>query len=245
ELLARLLRAESAEHGRRYGGRMLLLDPTHHHAEMADLDDHADAQRLNRLLNRLGNLHGQTLLHLQTTGKYFHQSRDLAQTDHFALGNIGHMDLAEEWQHVVLTQAEHFDVLHDHHLVVVHAEQRRLQHLFRVFAVALGKVLQGVGEALRRLQQSLAVRLFAQANQHLARQLFEAGAGQGRRFRQFSHHSPRGHTLISAPPAYSKLFIIAFWSRTFSRCAAVKLCFKMLKITSLRFSVVGTVAANS
>ena len=91
-------------------------------------------KRLNRFLNCLRNLHGQTLLHLQTTGKHFHQARDLAQTDHFALGNVGHVHLAEEWQHVMLAKAEHFDVLHDHHLVVIHAEQRGLQHLFRVFA---------------------------------------------------------------------------------------------------------------
>jgi len=32
------------------------------------------------------------------------------------------VDLAEKWQQVVLAQAEELDVLHHHHLVVLHFE---------------------------------------------------------------------------------------------------------------------------
>ncbi len=127
------------------------------------------------------------------------------------------MDLAKEWQHVVLAKAEHFDVLYDHHLVVIHAEERCLQDLFGFLLIALSKVLQSVGKSLRRLQQPFAVRLFAQTDQHLARKLFKAGAGQGRGFRQVSHDAPRIHNRNSAPPAYSKLFIMVSSSLTFSR----------------------------
>ncbi len=78
---------------------------------------------------------------------------------------------------MVLAKAEHLDVLHDHHLVVIHAEERALQDLLRVFAVALGEILQRLRVTLRGLGQSFAVRLFAQADEHLARQFFKAGTG--------------------------------------------------------------------
>src|SRR5437899_5910425 len=55
ELFARLLFvAEGAEHRRRHRRGVLLLDPAHHHAEVARLDDDADALRLDDFLDRLG-----------------------------------------------------------------------------------------------------------------------------------------------------------------------------------------------
>ena len=87
----------------------------------------------------------------------------------------------------MLAKAEHLDVLDDHHLVVIHAEQRALQDLLWVLAVALGEVLQRLRVAFRGLGQSFAVRLLAQADKHLARQFFKAGTGEGRSFDQVLH----------------------------------------------------------
>ena len=47
------------------------------------------------------------------------------------------MHLAEEGQHVVLAEAEHFDVFHDDHLVVINGEQRALEQSFGIFVVSL------------------------------------------------------------------------------------------------------------
>ena len=47
------------------GGRVLLGDPPHHHAQVDRLDDHRDALGLEHLLERLGDLRGEALLHLE------------------------------------------------------------------------------------------------------------------------------------------------------------------------------------
>src|SRR5712691_6551077 len=97
---------------------MLLLDAAHHHAKMAGLDDHPDALRFDYFLNRLGDLGGEALLDLQPPGKEFDETRHFAEADHFAVRDVGYVHLAEERQHVVLTQTKHFDVFDDDHLVV-------------------------------------------------------------------------------------------------------------------------------
>ena len=122
ELIPRLLLlSETSQHRRRDRGGMLLLYSAHHHAEMAGLDNYPHSLRMNRVLNGLGNLRGQAFLNLQTAGENFYQARNFAQSDHFAVRNIGNMHLAEKRQHVMLAQAEHFDIFHNHHFVVGHA----------------------------------------------------------------------------------------------------------------------------
>ena len=79
---------------------------------------------LDRLLDRLRDLHGQPLLHLQPAREHVHEARDLGEADHLALRDVGHVGLAEEGQQVVLAQAEDVDVLDDHHLVVGDGEER-------------------------------------------------------------------------------------------------------------------------
>ena len=60
------------------------------------------------------------------------------------------MHFAEEGQHMVLAQTEHFDVLHNHHFVIGDSEQRVLQHGFRIFVVSLGEELEGFVNASGR-----------------------------------------------------------------------------------------------
>src|SRR5271165_4244022 len=156
---------------------MLLFDAAHHHAEVARFNDYAHAQRLNRLLNRLGDLHRQALLHLKPASEYFHQSRHLAQSDDLTFWYVCDVHFAEERQDMVLAKAEHLNVLYDHHLVVIHAKESTPQDLLGIFPVAFGEVLQRLPVTLWSLRQSLAIRLFSQPHEHLARQFFKAGAG--------------------------------------------------------------------
>ena len=87
------------------------------------------------------------------------------------------MHLPEKWQHVVLAQAEHLDVFHDHHFVIGDREQRILKQRFRVFVVATSKKLKSFVDPCRRAQQSFALRIFVQANEHFLDQILERGAG--------------------------------------------------------------------
>src|SRR5271169_5434595 len=103
---------------------MLFFDAAHHHAQMARLDDYADALRFDRILDRLRNLRGEALLNLQAAREGVDEARYFAQADHLSIWNIGHMHLAKERQEVMLAQAEHFDVFYDHHLVIADGVQR-------------------------------------------------------------------------------------------------------------------------
>src|ERR1700677_1596154 len=71
EFGARLFLAEAANHGAGDGGRVLLLNAAHHHAQVARLNDHPHALGRNGFLDGVGDLAGKPLLHLQTAGKYF------------------------------------------------------------------------------------------------------------------------------------------------------------------------------
>src|SRR6516164_2607641 len=97
---------------------MLFLHPAHHHTKMARLNYHAHSLWLNHFLNGLGNLGGESLLDLQTAGKDLDQPRDFAQADDFTVRNVGDMDFAKEREHMMLTEAKHFHIFDNHHLVI-------------------------------------------------------------------------------------------------------------------------------
>jgi hypothetical protein len=59
--------AEGAEHVGGDGLRVLLLHPPHQHAEMHGLDHDADPARGERVVDRLRDLCGEALLHLEAT----------------------------------------------------------------------------------------------------------------------------------------------------------------------------------
>ena len=80
----------------------------------------------------LGDLHGEPLLHLQPPREHVDEARDLREAHHLALGNVGHVGLAEEGQEVVLAEAEDVDVADDHHLVVLDGEERLVEELVGV-----------------------------------------------------------------------------------------------------------------
>src|ERR1700674_416197 len=171
--------AEAAEHGRRYRGRMLFLDAAHHHAQMAGLDDYADALRFDGVLDRLRNLRGQPLLDLQAARERFDEARYFAQADNFSVWDISHVHLAKKRQKMVLAQAEHFDVFHDHHLVVVDREQRLTQERFGIVLLALDAQLHGLMHARGCTRKAFAIRIFAEADNHFAHQVLIGGAGEG------------------------------------------------------------------
>jgi hypothetical protein len=83
------------------------------------------------------------------------------------------MAAAEERQHVVLAQAVHLDVLHDHHAAGVLREERVVDHLLHVGAVPLGEEGERLRHSQRRLLQALARRVFAELDEQLPHQRFD------------------------------------------------------------------------
>ena len=83
-----------------------------------------------------GDLVGHPFLQLQPAREDIDQARNLAEPDHAAVRDVGDVALAEERQQVVLAHAVEVDVADDHHLAIIDAEQRAVQHVVDVGRVA-------------------------------------------------------------------------------------------------------------
>src|SRR5205085_8433035 len=114
------------------------------------------------VVDRVGDLRGQTLLYLQTAGEHLDHTRQLAQADDFLARQVGDVGASEERQQVVLTQAVELDIAHHDHLVVLGLEQRTADNLARVLPVAGGKKRHRAGDAVRRPDQAVALSVLAQ-----------------------------------------------------------------------------------
>src|SRR5207302_1332779 len=117
------------------------------HTEMAGLADDADALRLDRILDRLRHLLGEPLLNLKAAREGVHNARKLAQAEYFILRQVGDVHFAEKRQQMVLAKAEEFDILDDHHLVVIDRVERLVDELGNIGGVAAGKKLHRLGYA--------------------------------------------------------------------------------------------------
>ena len=84
-----------------------------------------------------------------------------------SVGNICHVRLAVEREHVVLAQREHVYVLYYYHLVVVLLEECVGEHLVRVLAVTSCQYLHGLGHPHRCLLQSFPFRVLAQQSENV------------------------------------------------------------------------------
>ena len=104
-------------------------------------------------------------LHLQTPREHVDDSRDFAQSDHLFARDIGHVHLAEKGQQMMFAEAEEFDILDDHHLVILHAEERVVDDLLDILRVTAGEVFQCLVGALGRTQKAFPSRVLTEPSQ--------------------------------------------------------------------------------
>src|ERR1700733_5159654 len=145
---------------------------------MPGFDHDAHALGLNRILDGIYNLARETLLHLQAPRENFDEPWNLAQPDHLAVGDIRHVNLAEEWQHVVLAQREHFYVLHDHHLVVVDFKERVVQNFGWILRIPFRQKGHRLLDSCRGRNQPIPKWIFAETAQDFAIHLLGAELAQ-------------------------------------------------------------------
>src|SRR4029077_1056237 len=165
KLVSGLFLAKSTQHGGRYCGGVLLFDSAHHHAQMPRFNDYPHALRSDSTLNRFSNLCRETLLHLQSTRKYVHQARNLAEPNHFPLRNISDVDLAKKRQKVVLAETKHLNILDDDHLVISHIEHRPKQSFVGILTVSLGQILHRTLHAFGGMQQAIPLWVLVETDQ--------------------------------------------------------------------------------
>ncbi len=118
--------------------------------------------RLDGLHDRVRDLVGHPLLHLEPPGEHVHNARDLGQPQDLAVGNVGHVGPPEERQQVVLAQGVELDVPHHDHALVAFLEHRVTHHLGDRLAIPLGQKAQRVLHPIGSLDQALAGRVFPQ-----------------------------------------------------------------------------------
>jgi len=181
KLLARLVpRSHAAEHAACSGGSARLLNAAHDHAKMARFDDDGDALWLEHLREGERDLLGEALLDLETTSKHFGNAGEFGKADDAAVGNVanvhlrvavvshvssstktGRFYLASERHQMVLAQGKDLNVSHNDQLVMVLVEDGAVDNVPQVLLVALCEEEQRLCVPLRRVQQSLAVGVFA------------------------------------------------------------------------------------
>ena len=147
---------EDAEHRARDRDRVLFLDAAHRHAQVRSLHDDADAERPDLVAQRLGDLAGQALLHLQAAREDLDQARDFAEPDDAALRYVSDVTFSEKRQQVMLAEAIEVDVLDDHHLVIIDAEERVVEDGVDVGRIALSQKAKRFLHSLWRVEQPLA-----------------------------------------------------------------------------------------
>ena len=88
------------------------------HAFVRGLDHHADAARLQHVVDAVGDLRGHLFLHLEAARIGLDHARQLADADDLAVGQVADVRAADDRRHVVLAMAFELDVAQHDHLVV-------------------------------------------------------------------------------------------------------------------------------
>ena len=123
------------------------------------------------LSHRVGDLRRHALLHLQPVGEGVDQTGQLRQPGDPAVvtGNVAHVGLAHEGDHVVLAQRGEGDVAHEDHLVVLGRERHR-EVAPGIVVVAGEQFLVHRRHPPRRGQETLATGILPDGGQQLGHQ---------------------------------------------------------------------------
>ena len=93
----------------------------------------ADAGRMQRFHQGIGNLNGQLLLDLQTTRENIHNPRDLGKADDFAIRDVGDVRPADERQQMMLAHRIELDVLDQNDLARIGIEDGAINNLIEIW----------------------------------------------------------------------------------------------------------------
>src|SRR5438552_961381 len=97
--------AQAADHAAGDKVRLGLVDAAARHAVVRRPDQNANPARLQHLFDDIGDLCREPLLELQAPGINLNYSRELADADHTAIGNVSHPCAADNGRQVVLATA--------------------------------------------------------------------------------------------------------------------------------------------
>ena len=133
---------------------------------MGGLDDNPNPDRIQDPRQRLSDLIGQPLLHLETPTEHLDQTWDLAETDHSVPGQIRDVTLPEERQQMMLAQTVEINILDDDHFAVVDGEQRAVDNLIDIGTVAARQEFKRFSHTGRGSHQPFTCQILADLAQH-------------------------------------------------------------------------------
>lgn len=178
---------EASCNGARDRDGMLFLDPAHHHAEVARLDDDADADGFQHGLECIADFLTESFLGLETPRIHIDDARDFAEADDMFVRDVPDVHFSGEGKEVVLTERVALDVFHDDHTVGVGREQCTVDDFFEVLRVSRCQKRHGFAAALRRALQSGSARIFADGFDDVLEELIHTRILlERKRVRQFS-----------------------------------------------------------
>ena len=123
---------------------------------------------MQRLHERVSDLRRQLLLNLQPPGEDIHDARNFRKPDHFPVGNVGNVRLADEGQKMMLAHRIKLDVLHENDLARVRSENRLVNDGVEILAITVGQKLVGFRRPDRSLEQTFALRILTDRFQNFA-----------------------------------------------------------------------------
>jgi hypothetical protein len=142
-------------------------------------EDDGGADRAKFFHQGVGDLGGQSLLHLGAAGVAIDEAGELAEADDFAIGEIGHVRPASEGEQVVFAEGVEFNIAEKDDLIVSFVEdgfEMRawvLVHAGHQFGIGAGDAAGGFAEAF-------AVGVFADGDENLADGAFDTGVVDAR-----------------------------------------------------------------
>ena len=180
---------------------------TRREAEMFGAHQHANAGRCERVVECVGDLRGEALLHLQSSRKGINEARDLREANDSTARHVTDGGDPREREEVVFAEGMERDAF-DYNEIASRGARRLFKHgaenFVRVAGVATREFKQRASDAARGIDESVARRILADGTQDGARRIGNRRLGPwGRRHRnRWNPLRSHGHILPAPPRSY-------------------------------------------
>jgi hypothetical protein len=149
-------------------------------AEMLGADQHANAGWREGVIQCIGNLRGEALLHLQSSRKGIDKAWDLREANDAAARHVANSRHSRERQKVVFAEGVEWDPLNNDE--VTSRGARRLfedgaENLVRIAGIAAGELEHGASNAAWRLYEPVARWILTNGTQDGLSRLSDPGLG--------------------------------------------------------------------
>jgi thioredoxin len=208
-LAQRCISAQGSAH--RFGGHHYarLASAARREAKVFGTDQYANAGWCEGVVECVGDLRGEALLHLQSSRKCVNEARDLREANNATARHVANGGDAREWEEVVFAEGVERDAFNNDE--IASRGTRRLfedgaENLIRITGVAAGKFEQRASHTARGINETVARWILTNGAQDGARGISNGRLGpwgrrHGNRWNPLRSH---GHILPAPPRSYGR-----------------------------------------